>query len=131
MNIFLNSTKGKEEAISGLVSLGDFVYISGQYGKGDDVIAQTRSACRQIQEQLQHMKLCMYHIVKTTIYVTDFSDKEKVLKEYQTFFEAPYPAATVVQVDGLGDDVKVCIEGMAIDTRRFEKQQACSDCADC
>lgn len=128
MNIFLNSTKGNDEAISGLVTLGDFVYISGQYGKGDTVAQQTHSACVQIQEQLALMKLKMHHIVKTTIYVTDYSIKDIVLKTYQSYFEAPYPASTVVQVEGLGENVQVCIEGLAIDTSRYENQQrTCSD----
>ena len=110
MNIYINSTKGKDEAISGLVTLGDFVYVSGQYGQGDTIDEQTRSACSQIQKQLDLMKLKMHHVVKTTIYVTDFSLKDRVLKIYQSYFEAPYPASTVIQVDGLGQGVHVCIE---------------------
>lgn len=133
MNIYLNSTKGNEDAISGLVTLGDFVYISGQYGKGTSIEQQAHSACMQMKKQLELMKLQMHHVVKTTIYLTDFSVKDVVLKEYQKFFEAPYPASTIVQVDGLGKDTHVCIEGLAIDTTRFEQAQSqtCTDCENC
>ena len=133
MNIYINSTKGKDEAISGLVTLGDFVYVSGQYGQGDTIDEQTRSACSQIQKQLDLMKLKMHHVLKTTIYVTDFSLKDRVLKIYQSYFEAPYPASTVIQVDGLGQGVHVCIEAQAIDTTRFERQESksCDDCQEC
>ena len=124
MNIFINSTKGKDQAISGSVTLGDFVYISGQYGKGNTIIQQTEYACSQIQKQLTSIHLKMHHVVKTTIYITDFNFKEEVLKTYQKFFEAPYPASSIVEVAGLGKGVQVCIEAMAIDTTKYEKIQS-------
>ncbi len=135
MNIFLNSVGTVDGCVSQAVNLGDFVYVSGQIGRGDTIEEQTVTACNSIIDILSQMDLRMDHVVKITVYLKDINQKDAFLSIYQNFVEAPYPAATFVQVDNLPENSLVQIEAYAISTLRYEqasKQSGCGhDCDSC
>ncbi|MBB5183887.1 RidA family protein [Catenisphaera adipataccumulans] len=135
MNIFLNAAGLKDGCISDAVSLGDFVYVSGQYGEGNSIEEQTMVACHKLSQALSEFGLDLRHVVKFTVYLSDLTKKDKFLSIYKNFIEAPYPAMTVVQVNALEEDAMVSIDAFAINTLRYEKtaqQESCShNCDTC
>ncbi len=135
MNIFLNSAGTVDGCVSQAVSLGDFIYVSGQIGQGDTIEEQTVTAFNKLIDILEEMDLRADHVVKLTIYMKDLAQKQAFLNVYKNFVEAPYPAATFVQVDKLPDDALVQLDAFAISTLRYEqssKESGCgSDCQSC
>lgn len=131
MNVFLKGKNVQDGCISNIVSLGDFVFVSGQSGQGETIEQQTRTACEKLDGQLSLMDLEMRHIVKTTIYLKHLEDRDAVLEVYKQFFEAPYPACTIV---GANQKALVQIEAFALNTLRYEqsmKKSHCSGCSGC
>lgn len=118
------------------VKLGDFVYLSGQLGMdengvlvGDDVQSQTTRAMENIGYLLNEMGLAHRHIVKTTVFVTDLNDFDKVNAIYGTYFnEGTFPARSCVEVSRLPKDAKVEIECIVLDTLAYEQQMNEHDC---
>ena len=131
MNVFLHGKNIQDECISNIVSLGDFVFVSGQIGQGQTIEQQARTACEKLDGQLSLMDLEMRHIVKTTIYLKHLEDRATFLYVYKQFFEAPYPACTIIGVDHLPEDALVQIEAFALNTLRYENSMKDSHCAGC
>ena len=48
MNVFLHGKNIQDECISNIVSLGDFVFVSGQIGQGQTIEQQARTACEKL-----------------------------------------------------------------------------------
>lgn len=86
MNVFLHGKNIQDECISNIVSLGDFVFVSGQIGQGQTIEQQARTACEKLDGQLSLMDLEMRHIVKTTIYLKHLEDRATFLDVYKQFF---------------------------------------------
>lgn len=147
MNIFLKAIKPEKAPkalgpYSPAVKLGDFVYLSGQIPlnpmtgevEGTDIETQTRQVMENIRVVLHEMGLDFKHIVKTTIFMSDLQDFEKLNEVYGSYLEEPYPARSCVQIARLPKDVKVEIECIVIDTLAYEQQMAaqaeggCSSC---
>lgn len=137
MNIFLHSGSLTEfsDCISQIVSLGGFVYMSAQTGKGDTIEKQAVSSIEKVINVADEFGLQLYHFVKFTVYLTDLADKEKFLNVFRTYLEPPYPAASFIEVKGLENGAMVAIEAFGIDTTRHEKaskEKACKEgcCSD-
>lgn len=146
MNIFIKAVKPENAPkalgpYSPATKLGDFVYLSGQIpldpetGEvvGTDIEEQTHQVMKNIGAVLADMGLAYKHIIKTTIYVADLNDFDKLNEVYGSYLEEPYPARSCVEVARLPKDVKVEIECMVIDTLVYEQQYAaqqggCSSC---
>ena len=114
---------------SSAVKLGDFVYLSGQLPvdcktneMANDIQAQTHQSLSNIEAVLSEMDLATRHITKTTVFMTDLNDFDKMNEIYETFFDQPYPARSCVQVAALPKGAKIEIEALAIDTLVYEKQ---------
>lgn len=146
MNVFIKPVK-PENAPKALgpytpaVKLGDFVYLSGQIpldpqsGKvvGTTIEEQTHQVMKNIKAVLNDMGLDFKHIMKTTIFVSDLNDFERLNEVYGSYLEEPYPARSCVEVARLPKDVKLEIECIVIDTLVYEAQLAqqsgCSGCS--
>lgn len=146
MNIFIKAVKPENAPkalgpYSPATKLGDFVYLSGQIpldpetGEvvGTDIVEQTHQVMKNIGAVLADMGLAYKHIIKTTIFVADLNDFDKLNEVYGSYLEEPYPARSCVEVARLPKDVKVEIECMVIDTLVYEQQYAaqqggCSSC---
>ena len=146
MNVFLKAVKpaNAPKALgpySPAVKLGDFVYLSGQIPlnpetgevEGTTIEEQTHQVMKNIKAVLADMGLDYKHIVKTTIFVSDLNDFDKLNEVYVIYLEEPYPARSCVQVARLPKDVKVEIECIVIDTLVYEQQMAAqeSGCSGC
>lgn len=109
------------------LSIGDFMFISGQLGMKAEtgtlcqgVEAQARQALENMKAILQERGLEMRHVVKTTIFLADMNDFNTVNEVYGSYFQAPYPARSAIQVAALPKGASVEIEAFAVDTRALE-----------
>ena len=102
---------------------GRILHISGhvaQDEKGetvgkDNMAAQTRQALENIRDVLAHVGGTMYDVVKVTVFVTDVSEISTIHGVRFEFFNAPYPASTLVQVARLIDpDWLIEIQAIAV-----------------
>lgn len=109
------------------LAVGDFIMLSGQLGVDSDtghlkegIVAQTVQALENIKAILNEAGLEMRHIIKTTVYLQNMHDFDQMNAVYKTYFTAPYPARSAVQVAALPKGGLVEIEAFAIDTRALE-----------
>lgn len=134
MNMFLKvgDSIPRDECISNVVQMGDFVYMSAQTGRGITFQEQAVTACYRVMDVLKDLDLRMDHLVKYTVYLTDMENRDMFLGVFKNFVEAPYPAVTIVQVAGLENDSMVAIEGQGVNTLRLERaMNGSSGCVDC
>lgn len=99
---------------------GNLVFVSGQIPLKPDgtliegsIEEETRQVMENIKAILETTDTKMQSIVKTTIYLTDLNDFEKVNEVYGSYFESDPPARATVQVAGLPKNAKVEIEAVA------------------
>jgi 2-iminobutanoate/2-iminopropanoate deaminase len=103
------------------VKAGNFLFIAGQVGadpansrlKGSSIREQTEQALMNMANILKTAGSSMEHVVKTTVFISDFKDFEEMNKVYARFFPINQPARSTVQVV-LYDEFKVEIEAVAI-----------------
>lgn len=105
---------------------GDFVFLSGQIpldpatGQmvAGDVGVQTERVLKNLGAVLSAAGCDPSHVVKTTIYLVDLAHFGTVNDLYGTFFTAPFPARSTVQVAALPRGALVEIEAIAVGQRR-------------
>lgn len=104
------------------IKSGNLIFVSGSLpfdpaGKIDystlDVTTQTKRVIDNIALTLSAAKLTLDDVVSATVYVTDVNDFAAVNAVYASYFKAPYPARTFVQVAKLLRGVKVEITVIA------------------
>lgn len=95
-------------------------YFSGQIGMDpktatlqDGFEAQTNQIMKNIDGLLEHCGITREHILKTSIFVTDLANFDKVNAAYVEYFKEPYPARSCVQVPALPKGALVEIEVIA------------------
>jgi 2-iminobutanoate/2-iminopropanoate deaminase len=54
------------------------------------------------------------HVVKSTVFLVDFDDFAAMNEVYATYFTAPYPARSTVEVSRLPKDCGIEIEVLAV-----------------
>ena len=98
------------------------VFVSGQIpvnpATGEMAVgieAQAKQALTNLKGVLAAAGLGMDKVIKTTVFLADLADFPVVNGIYETFFEAPYPARSCVQVAGIPKGALVEIECIAID----------------
>jgi len=100
---------------------GNLLFTSGQLpadpAKGQivagDVAAQTKQALKNVQAVLEAAGLDMSHVVKATVFIKNMNEFQTVNEVYASFFAAPCPARSCVEVARLPKDVLVEIEVVA------------------
>ncbi len=104
------------------IKTGNLVFLSGSLpfdpaGKTDysllDVTTQTKRVIDNIALTLSASGLTLDDVVSATVYVTDVNDFAAVNAVYASYFKAPYPARTFVEVSKLLRNVKVEITVIA------------------
>ena len=103
------------------VKAGNFLFIAGQVGvdftngklKDSSIKEQTEQALTNMTDILKAAGSSMEHVVKTTVFISDFKDFDEMNKVYARFFPTNQPARSTVQVV-LYDGFKVEIEAIAI-----------------
>src|SRR6266851_2994883 len=101
---------------------GRVLFLSGQIAvdpardrliKGD-VVKQTDRAMQNLKAILEAGGASLDDVVKTTIFLTDLADFNKVNETYGRYFQNAPPARATVQVAALSRGARVAIEGVAV-----------------
>jgi 2-iminobutanoate/2-iminopropanoate deaminase len=105
------------------VRASGFVFLSGQIpldpGTGKmiegGIVEQTERVLDNLSAVLQAAGLTFDHVARTTIYLTDLEDFQKVNEIYgKRFTKSPLPARSTVQVAALPRGAKVEIDAIAV-----------------
>ena len=103
------------------LKVGNLVFVSGQIPVNpatgsmvEDVEGQAKQSLTNLQNILKEAGLSLSNVVKTTVFLSDLNDFATVNAVYESFFTAPYPARSCVQVAGIPKGAKVEIECIAI-----------------
>src|SRR3954447_8987213 len=104
------------------VRVGNTVFCAGQIPldpKTGDIVdgtveIQTKRVMDNITAVLKAEGLTMGNIVKTTIFLMDLGDFQKVNEVYGSYFNQTPPARSTVQVAGLPKGARVEIEVIAV-----------------
>jgi 2-iminobutanoate/2-iminopropanoate deaminase len=104
------------------VSANGFLFISGQVAldeKGDlvgkgDIEAQTEQVMKNLDQILSAANATFGDIVKITVHLVDFADRQMFHKVRKKYFGKNLPASTLVMVKSLIDkDMLVEVEAIA------------------
>ena len=118
------STEGAPKAIgpySQAIRIGDFIFCAGQAGlepatgnlvKGG-IEAETLRVLQNLSAVLEAAGSSMSRVVKTTVFITNMDEFQKMNAVYAEFFPTPPPARSTVQVSRLPKDACVEIEVVA------------------
>jgi 2-iminobutanoate/2-iminopropanoate deaminase len=104
------------------IRAGDLLFVSGQIpfdpttGQpvSGDIAAQTHQVLQNVKAILEAAGYGFRDVVRTTIFLRDMDDFQKVNEIYGSYFTVPYPARATVQVARLPRDVGVEIDAIAI-----------------
>ena len=97
------------------------LYCSGQISivpeTGDilkgSITDQTKQVMKNVEAVLKEAGYSFSDIIKTTIFLTDLNDFQKVNEIYATCFNPPFPARSCIQVAALPKGVDVEVEVLA------------------
>jgi len=107
---------------SAAIKVGDFIYCSGQTGL-DPVTnelaeggleGQTHQVLRNLKNVLEAAGTDLSHVVKTTVFLKDMADFQKMNAIYGEYFTESFPARSTIQVAGLPKNGLVEIELVAV-----------------
>ncbi len=103
------------------LDLGSMVFVSGQIpvdpatGKmADSVEEQAVQALTNLKNVLAAAGVGMENVVKTVVFLADLADFATVNGIYESFFKAPYPARSCVQVAAIPKGARLEIECIAV-----------------
>ncbi len=101
---------------------GNMVFVSGQIPVNpatgemvEGIEAQAKQALTNLRNVLAAAGLSTKNVIKTTVFLADLKDFPTVNAVYESFFLAPFPARSCVQVAGIPKGALVEIECIAID----------------
>lgn len=102
-------------------AVGEYVYCSGQLPinpitgeMGKDITEMTTYSLKNLKAILAEHDMTMDHVVKVTVFMTDLADFGAMNQVYESFFTAPYPARSAVQVAALPKGAAIEIECVAV-----------------
>ncbi|MBN9434737.1 MAG: RidA family protein [Bosea sp.] len=72
---------------------GDMVYLAGQVGEGEDVVAQTRHALSEVDRLLAAAGSNKSRILSTTIWLADMADFAAMNSVWDTWVDKANPPA--------------------------------------
>jgi 2-iminobutanoate/2-iminopropanoate deaminase len=78
-----------------------------------DIQEQTKQVMKNAEEVLKAADYSWKDVIKSTIFLTDLNDFQKVNEIYATYFEEPFPARSCIQVAALPKGVNVEVELLA------------------
>ena len=103
------------------IKAGEFIFVSGQMpvnpATGEvaegGVEAQTKQVLENVTAILSSQGLKLDSVVKTTVFIKDMNDFQKINAVYAQYFTSAPPARACVEVARLPKDVLVEIEAIA------------------
>ena len=100
---------------------GNIVFVSGQIPvnvqtgtMADTIEEQTAQSLNNVKNILAANGLTMANVIKTSVFLSDLNDFAAMNKVYETFFTAPYPTRSCVQVAAIPKGAKIEIECIAV-----------------
>jgi 2-iminobutanoate/2-iminopropanoate deaminase len=132
------STTGAPAAIgpySQAVRAGSFIFCAGQVpldpktGQivSEDIAEQTRRVLDSVTAILKAEGLTVANVVKTTVFLADFEDFQKMNEVYATYFTGNPPARSTVGVSTLPKNARIEIEAIAFDDSNASGGKTASD----
>jgi 2-iminobutanoate/2-iminopropanoate deaminase len=108
------------------VRVGSMIFCAGQIpldpksGQivSEDIAEQTRRVLDNVTAILKAEQLTLAHVVKTTVFLADFGDFQKMNEVYATYFTDQPPARSTVGVSTLPKNARVEIEVIAFADER-------------
>ena len=103
------------------IRIGDFLYTSGQIALDPEsgqflfgeIEEETEQTIKNISAILQAEGLNLENVIKTTVYLSDLKNFERMNKVYEKYFSENKPARACVQVAALPKGAKVEIDAIA------------------
>jgi 2-iminobutanoate/2-iminopropanoate deaminase len=103
------------------IRIGDFLYTSGQIAldpkSGKFILGgiekETEQTIKNISTILQAEGLTLENVIKTTVYLSDLTNFERMNQVYEKYFSKNKPARACVQVAALPKGAKVEIDAIA------------------
>lgn len=103
------------------IQAGNLIFCSGQTPlnpetmmiEGSTVTEQTKLVLNNLEVVLKEAGCNRNHIIKTSVFLKNFADFEKMNQAYASFFGDHKPARTTVEVSRLPKDALVEIECVA------------------
>ena len=86
---------------------------SGQIVEGG-IAEQTKRVMENIKALLEAAGASFHHVARTTVFMVDLGEFATMNEIYSSYFTAPYPARSTVQVVKLPKDVRVEIDVIAV-----------------
>lgn len=119
--IFTENAPAAIGPYSHAIQSGNLIFCSGQTPlnpqtmiiEGETVTEQTELVLLNLETVLKAAGCDRSHIIKTSVFLKNFADFEKMNKAYEAFFGAHKPARTTVEVSRLPKDALVEIECVA------------------
>jgi 2-iminobutanoate/2-iminopropanoate deaminase len=119
------ATEAAPQAIgpySQAVSLGDFIFTSGQIPIDPEtgvfvaggIAEQTEQVLRNLAEVLRAAGTSLEGVVKTTVFLADMNDFAAMNEVYGRYFSNEPPARSTVQAARLPRDARVEIDAIAV-----------------
>jgi 2-iminobutanoate/2-iminopropanoate deaminase len=104
------------------IRVGEMIFSAGQIGLdpangnliGGGIEAETRRALQNLSAVLEAAGSSRARVVKTTVFLADLNEFQKMNAVYAEFFPANPPARSTVQVARLPKDARVEIEVIAV-----------------
>lgn len=102
------------------VLVDDTLYVSGNIpvnpktgDVADGIVNQSKQVFKNMKAVLNEAGMGFENVVKTTAFLTDLSDFATFNEIYASYFVAPYPARSCVEVSKLPKNVLVEVECIA------------------
>lgn len=100
---------------------GNLVYTSGQIPidpktggiSAQDIEGQTKQVLENLKNVLEAAGSSLARVVKTTVFIKDMNDFQKINAVYAGYFSEPFPARSCIEAARLPKDVLVEIEAVA------------------
>jgi len=116
-----DSTPDIDVPLSHGMAHDDFVFVSGQVpfdmetGEvvGDDIGEQTAQTLDNVAAVLDSAGGSLDDVVKTTVFLVDIDDFDRLNEVYRDHMSEPYPTRSVIEVSDLAADILVEIEAIA------------------
>jgi len=86
---------------------------SGEFA-GEDIVSQTNQVIKNIASILESEGGSLDNIVKTTVFLSDMNDFAAMNEIYNSYFKAPFPARSTIEVSRLPKNARVEIEAIAV-----------------
>jgi len=117
------------------VRAGSLIFCAGQVpldprsGQivSEDIAEQTRRVLDSITAILKAERLTLRNVVKTTVFLADFGDFQKMNEVYANYFTESPPARSTVGVSTLPKNARLEIEAIAFDDSNVSAGTTASD----